>query len=279
MNEWRTLLAASRFRAFWLALLCDNLGSWCVIAAMPILVADRFGAGLVLVASLALRILLKLVLAPVAAGLMRRVGPARLVSTAMLLMAGLSAALPWCRDLTLLEVLIAAIGALDLFIIPGLLTLRAPVTPPGLEMAGNTLCSMADRAAKVAGPALGGLAVLAGFGPAFAGFGLLIALAALPIGRLPATAPVAADAPRCGSLRAFLQAVRTDREIGGLMIASLTYLVMLGGLRPFLFWANSAWYGASGTAWTALLAAQGAGALVGAVVSALCVPALLRRMP
>jgi hypothetical protein len=153
-------------------------------------------------------------------------------------------------------------------------------------MAGNTLCSVADRTAKVAGPALGGLAVLAGFGPAFAGFGLLIALAALPVARLPKFAPVAADTPRGGSadtprggsLRAFLQTVRTDRVIGGLMIASLTYLVMLGGLRPFLFWANSDWYGASDTAWTGLLAAQGAGALVGAVVSALCVPALLRRM-
>src|SRR3954451_3335322 len=234
MNEWRAPLGAPQFRALLLALLCKNLGSWCVIAAMPILVAERFGAGLALVVSLALRILPKLVLAPLAAGLMRRYGPARLAGTAMLLMAGLTAALPWCDNLVLLEALIAAIGTLDLFIIPGLLTLRAPLTPPGLEMAGNTLCSVADRAAKVAGPALGGLAVLAGFGPAFAGFGLLIALAALPIGRLPATAPVAADAPRCGSLRAFLQAVRTDREIGGLLIASLTYLVMLGGLRPFL---------------------------------------------
>ncbi|MFL5287207.1 MAG: MFS transporter [Rhodopila sp.] len=277
MNEWRTLLAASRFRAFWLALLCDNLGSWCVIAAMPILVADRFGAGLVLVASLALRILPKLVLAPVAAGLIRRVGPARLASTAMLLMAGLTAALPWCRDLALLEVLIAAIGALDLFIIPGLLTLRTPVTPPGLEMAGNTLCSVADRAAKVAGPALGGLAVLAGFDVAFTGFALLIAASAVPVARLSTIIPVEADARR-GNLWSFLAIIRGDREVLGLLVAGVTYMVLLGGLRPFLFWANSDWYGASNTAWTWLLAAQGAGALVGALVSVLVVPGLLRRM-
>jgi hypothetical protein len=277
MNEWWTLLAVPRFRAFWLALLCDNLGSWCVIAAMPILVADRFGAGLVLVASLALRILPKLVLAPVAAGLMRRVGPARLASTAMLLMAALTAALPWCRDLVLLEVVIAAIGALDLFIIPGLLTLRAPVTPPGLEMTGNTLCSVADRAAKVAGPALGGLAVLAGFGPAFTGFALLIAASAVPVARLSVIVPAEAGTKR-GSLGSFLATIRGDREVLGLLIAGVTYMVLLGGLRPFLFWANSAWYGASDTAWTWLLAAQGAGALVGALVSALVVPGLLRRM-
>src|SRR5689334_20355235 len=136
MNEWRTLLAAPRFRAFFLALLCNNLGSWCVIAAMPILVAERYGAGMVLVFSLALWIVPKLLLAPLAAGLMRRLGPARLASAAMLLMAALTAAMPWCGTLTLLEIVIAAIGTLDVFIIPGLLTLRAPVTPAGLEMAG-----------------------------------------------------------------------------------------------------------------------------------------------
>jgi Major Facilitator Superfamily len=278
VNEWRTLLAAPRFRAFFLALLCDNLGSWCVIAAMPILVAERFGAGMVLVASLALRIVPKLLLAPLAAGLMRRFGPARLASTAMLLMAVLTAALPWCRDLALLEILIATIGALDVFIMPGLLTLRVPVTPPGLEMAGNTLCSVADRAAKVAGPALGGLAVLAGFGLAFAGFALLIAASAVPVARLSGIVPVTSDTPR-GSLWSFVSIIRADWQVAGLLISSMTYLVMLGGLRPFLFWANSDWYGASDTAWTWLLAAQGAGALVGALVSALVVPALSRRMP
>jgi hypothetical protein len=273
MNEWRTLLAAPRFRAFWLALLCDNLGSWCVIAAMPTLVAERFGTGMVLVASLALRIVPKLLLAPLAAGLMRRFGPARLASTAMLLMAALTAALPWCGSLALLEILIAAIGTLDLFIMPGLLTLRAPVTPPGLEMAGNTLCSVADRAAKVAGPALGGLAMLAGLGPAFAGFALLTAASAVPVARLSGVVAPACDAPH-GSLWPVLAIIRADRQVAGLLITSVTYLVMLGGLRPFLFWANSAWYGASDTAWTWLLAAQGAGALVGAMVSTLVVPGL-----
>ncbi|PPQ38821.1 MFS transporter [Rhodopila globiformis] len=276
MNEWRTLLAAPRFRAFFLALLCNNLGSWCVIAAMPILVAERFGAGMVLVASLALRILPKLLLAPLAAGRMRRLGPARLASTAMLLMAALTAALPWCGSLALLEIVIAAIGTLDLFIMPGLLTLRVPVTPAGLEMAGNTLCSVADRAAKVAGPALGGLAVLAGFGPAFAGFALLTAASAVPVARLSGIA-AGSDTPR-GSLWPVLAAIRADRQVAGLVITSVTYLVMLGGLRPFLFWANSDWYGASDTAWTWLLAAQGAGALIGALVSAPVVPRLSRRM-
>jgi hypothetical protein len=67
--------------------------------------------------------------------------------------------LPWAGSLALLQALIAAIGTLDLFVMPGLLALRGPVTPPGREMTGNTLYSVADRAAKVVGPALGGMAI------------------------------------------------------------------------------------------------------------------------
>src|SRR6202012_3929235 len=69
-----------------------------------------------------------------------------------------------------------------------------------------------------------------------------------------------------------------DRQVIGLMIAAVGYSVMLGGLRPFLFWANHDWFGASDNAWTGLLAAQGVGALIGAVVSAICVGRLLRVM-
>ena len=128
--------------------LCNNLASWCVIATIPILVAERFGAGMVLVLSLGLRILPKVILAPVAGGLLRRFGAARVASTAMLAMAVVTAALPRCHNLVLLQVFIAVIGTLDLFIMPGLFSLRVPVTPPGLEMPSNTLCSVADRVEK-----------------------------------------------------------------------------------------------------------------------------------
>ncbi|HEY0185178.1 MAG TPA: MFS transporter [Rhodopila sp.] len=278
MKEWRALLAAPGFRAFWLALLCNNLGSWGVMATLPILVAERFGAGMVLVLSLGLRVLPKLILAPVAGGLLRWFGPARTAGMAMLLMALLTALLPWCGSLILLQVLIGVIGTLDLFITPGLLSLRVPVTPPGLEMAGNTMCSVADRLGKVAGPALGGLAVIAGFAPAFSGFAVLIAVAAVPVFRLSVAPAGSSTRSRAGSVIAFLDMIRTDRQVAGLLIAAVTYSVMLGGLRPFLFWANRDWYGASDTAWTSLLVAQGGGALIGALASALFVARLLRRM-
>lgn len=278
MTDYRALLGAPRFRAFWLALLCNNLGSWCVIATIPIMVAERFGAGMVLVLSLGLRIVPKLLLAPVAGGLLRRFGAARTASTAMLAMAALTALLPWSTGVVTLQALIGSIGTLDLFILPGLLSLRVSVTPPGLEMAGNTMCSVADRVGKVAGPALAGLLVTAGLVTAFAAFAALIALAAISIARLSAPPDQALSRGQSGSLISFLRMVRTDRQIAGLCVASVTYMVMLGGLRPFLFWANRDWFDASDAAWTGLLVAQGAGALIGALVSALFVSRLLRGM-
>jgi hypothetical protein len=274
MKDWALLLHTRAFRTFWLALLVNNLASWSVIAALPILIAGRFGAGMALVLSLGLRVIPKVILAPLAGALLQRYGPARLASLAMLGQAVLTAALPWAETLPELQILVAAIGTLDLFAMPGLLSLRAPVTPQGHEMAGNTLCSVADRSAKIAGPALGGLLVAAGTAPAFLIFGALTAAAALTVGRLPS--PTRTRRSQSGSLRLFVRMLTTDRQILGLFIAALTYMVMLGGLRPFLFWANRDWFHGSDTAWTGLLAAQGAGALIGALVTAVSLNRLRR---
>lgn len=276
MPDWLLLLRNRRFRGFWLALLCGELGEWCLIASLPILVAQRFGAGMELVLSLGLRVLPKLVLAPFASRLLTRFGAARTASVAMAVMGILTAVLPFCRTLPILQVLIALIGTLDLFVLPGLFTLRASVTPAGLEMSGNTLCSIADRGAKVAGPVLGGLATVGGLVPAFTGFGALLLLSAIPIARLPDVRGTR-DGPGL-TLRGYVRLITTDRQIAGLLISVNAYLILIGGLRPFLFWANRDWFGGSDTAWTGLLAAQGAGALIGAVAAALLGQRLTRAI-
>jgi len=282
MHDWRHVLAAPTFRRFWLALLANNLGNWCVIAALPILVAHRFGAGEELVVSLGLRVLPKILLAPVAGDLLRRIGSTRLASRALVGLAGLTAVLPWCESFLVLQIVIVLIGILDVFVMPSLLSLRVPVTPAGREMAGNTLCSVADRAAKVLGPVLAGAVLFLGFVPAFLLFGLGNLGAGLTVARLP-------DVPRdpvrpTGGLRflampsEFARMLVTDARLFGLLVAALTYMIMLGGLRPFLFWANRDWFGATDTAWTGLLAAQGGGALFGAVLAALFSRMLLARL-
>ena len=96
MNEWRLVLASPLFRRFWLALLTNNLGNWCVIASLPILVAAKFGAGEELILSLGLRVLPKIILAPLAGDLFQRLGSTRLASWSLAAMAVLTATLPWC---------------------------------------------------------------------------------------------------------------------------------------------------------------------------------------
>ena len=166
-----------------------------------------------------------------------------------------------------------------MFMMPGLLSLRSTATPEGLELAGNSLCSMADRIGKTIGPAIGGIAVLAGFTPAFFGFAIAIGLAAAPVARLPWPAPHAASRG-WNVVRLpgeFWRMLRDDRVLIGLLVCAVSYMVMLGGLRPFLFWANREWFGAADTAWTGLMAAQGAGAVIGALVAGGFNRTLLRR--
>jgi len=282
MQDWKTLLATPRFRALWLTLICNNLGNWCVIAIMPVLVAQRFGVGTELVLSLGMRLLPKILLAPIAGDLLRRHGGVRIASYALAGEALLTLALPACDDFLLFQILLACIGTLDVFVMPALLSLRGVAIPAGLQMAGNTLCSVADRLAKFAGPILGGIAILAGAPVAFALFAGTILAAAVMVRRLPS--PRASEMHPIGlsSFRTipseFLAMIRADPIVRGLFIAATTYMIMLGGLRPFLFWANRDWYGASDAAWTGLLAAQGLGALIGALLAGAFSRALLRAM-
>jgi MFS family permease len=279
MGDWKSLLAVPRFRALWFALLCANLGSWSVLAALPILVAERYGAGSALVLSLSWRILPKIVLAPVSGALLRRFGAPRIACLALATEAVLTGALPWCDDFVVLQLVIAGVGAVDVFMMPGLMSLRGTVTPDGFELAGNSLCSMADRIGKTVGPAIGGIAVTAGFVPAFLGFALAIGAAAVPVAGLPRARP---DGASLGwnflALPGeFWRMLRGDRMLVGILVCAVTYMVMIGGSRPFLFWANREWFGASDSSWTGLMAAQGAGAVIGALVAGTFNRSLLRR--
>jgi predicted MFS family arabinose efflux permease len=283
MRDWKILLTTPGFRSFWLALMSDGMGTWCVIATLPILVAQRFGAGSELVISLGLRIAPRILLAPVAGAMLRRYGATRVAVVSIAATGVLTALLPWCRDFIVLQAVILAVGVTDICVVPALLALRAPVTPRGLELAGNSLFFSADRLAKFAGPALAGLAVTAGLTAAYLGFGAAMLLAAGVILRLPASPPASDDEPQrsAGMLavpRDFAAMLRNDAVLVALLCCAVPYMVTLGGMRPFLFWANAEWFGASDAAWTVLLAAQGIGGMVGVLLSGMFTRALLRGM-
>jgi MFS family permease len=293
MRDWKTLLTTPGFRSLWLALVGDSLGTWCVIATLPILVAERFGAHSELVISLGLRVLPRILLAPAAGAVLRRFGAARVAVGTVAGTGLLTALLPWCHDFVLLQIVILATGIMDVFVAPAMLALRSPVMPRGLEVAGNTLFFSADRLAKFVGPALAGLAVTAGFTIAYLAFGVIMLLAACAIARLPTTAPPPMTAPPTAPgartepprgtgmlavLREFGAMLRGDPVLVALLLCAVPYMVTFGGMRPFLFWANSEWFGASDASWTLLLAAQGIGAIAGALVSGMFSRTLLRMM-
>lgn len=180
----------------------------------------------------------------------------------------LTAAIPFCDDFLWQQTVILVIGTLEVFIFPALMSLRGPVTPQGHEMAGNTLCLVADRLAKILGPVLGATLLALGMPLAFALFALSHLAAGAMLRGLPDIPPD--PEPRRSTLAMpliFVDMLRRDRRIIGLLIAALTYMVLLGGLRPFLLWANRDWFGLPDTAWTGLLAAQGVGALIGAALA------------
>jgi hypothetical protein len=216
--------------------------------------------------------------------MLRRYGATRVGFVTMTATAVLTVLLPWCRDFVVLQAAIFVIGVMDGCVNPALLALRTPVTPRGLEVAGNSLFFSADRLAKFAGPALAGLAVTAGFTIAYLGFGIALLLAAGVILRLPATPPSSDDEPvqaagMLAVLRDFVAMLRNDPVVVALLLCAVPYMVTFGGMRPFLFWANAEWFGASDAAWTILLAAQGIGGIVGVLLSGLFSRALLRAMP
>jgi Major Facilitator Superfamily len=280
MKDWKTLLATKAFRGFCLALICYDLGTWCVIATLPVLIAERFDAAGALVLGLGIRILPRIVLAPLAGAVLRRMRAGRVAICGMAVTGLLTALLPWCDGFLVLQLMILGIGVFDVFGMPALLTLRTPVTPRGLELAGNTLFFSTDRLAKAVGPAIGGLMATMGLAAAFVASAALMILAAVVLSRIPTPdRSEPGKSATTGVLRDFLTMLRSDPVLVGLLICAVPYMVTFGGTRPFLFWANAEWFGESDNAWTLLLAAQGVGAVVGALVSGFSGRLLQRTMP
>lgn len=150
MNSFN-LWGNAAFRRISLVLTVDSFCSWMLVAALPLIVAARFGAGVELVGSLALRLLPSLLLAPIVASLLRRSGPRLPVLCSLFVTAVATPSLAFATDAMTLQMIVLVIGAADAVITPGLLTLRAAVVPAGRNMEANTAFQAIDRFAKISG--------------------------------------------------------------------------------------------------------------------------------
>ncbi|WP_457587088.1 MFS transporter [Ensifer canadensis] len=267
-----SLWKSAAFRRVGFALAFYSFCSWMLVAALPLLVAQRFGTGAELVGSLALRLAPRILFAPLAAGLIRRAGPRTAVCAGLAATALCLGVLGVVEHAGTLQIIVFTIGLADTIVVPGLLALRAAAVPAGRNMEANTTFQTIDRLAKIFGPPAAGL-MLAVLAPA-------LAFPALAVGHLVAATGLftRAGAPEQSSRQRppsagsglFLEAAATLREnpvLWALVLPALGYMISLGALQPFLFWLNHDQFGLGSTMWTVLLAAQGAGAVLGALVS------------
>ncbi|OCP38216.1 MFS transporter [Ensifer sp. LC163] len=267
-----SLWKSAVFRRVGFALTFYSFCSWMLVAALPLLVAQRFGAGTELVDSLALRLAPRILFAPVAAGLIRRFGPRFPVCAGLIVTALCLIALAVVEHAGALQIVVLAIGLADTIVVPGLLALRAATTPVGRNMEANTTFQTIDRLAKILGPPAAGLMLTitspALAFPALAG-GHLVAAIALCRG-IVASWQMSLEpelAARSGLLREATATMRENPMLWALVLPALGYMISLGALQPFLFWLNHDQFGLGPAMWTVLLAAQGTGAVIGALVS------------
>lgn len=258
------------FRRISLVLTVDSFCSWMLVAALPLVVATRFGAGVELVGSLALRLVPSLLLAPIVASLLRRSGPRLPVLCCLSVTAIAIPGLAFAPDATL-QMIVLVIGAADAVITPGLLMLRAAVVPAGRNIEANTAFQAIDRFAKIFGPPAAGLAAAStSIMTTLLALALAQIGAALLLGLQPRDKPVQENAaPSHASAfgRETIAMFRENPVLWALLLPAFGYMVSFGALQPFLFWLNRDQFHLGPEMWTLLLAAQGAGALIGAVVS------------
>ncbi|MBD9509163.1 MFS transporter [Ensifer sp. ENS10] len=264
------LWGCAAFRRISFVLVVHSFCSWMFVAALPLIVAARFGTGAELVGSLAFGLLPRIVFAPLATALLRRTGPRIPVFCAILGVATAIPGLAVAPDATTLQAIVFLIGLADTVITPGLLTLRAASVPPGRNMEANTTFQAIDRCAKIFGPPAAGLTAAA--------TSIAITLIALALGHVVAATLLLRHSGNRRPREPFVSCTPSFRQeaiaimrdnplLWALLLPALGYMVSLGALQPFLFWLNRDQFHLGPEMWTVLLGAQGLGALSGALVS------------
>lgn len=94
-----------QFKSLSMAFGCYTVSSWMLTAAIPILIAMKFGAGAEMIGSIALRLLPRILLGPLLAALIRRVGArsAAILGIGAMVVSG--GTLPFSEDLFVFQLL------------------------------------------------------------------------------------------------------------------------------------------------------------------------------
>jgi MFS family permease len=281
--QWRHrrtgILAGRNFRRFYAGYVTSLLGSSMSTVAIAWAVLDSrvsaTGLGLVFTATVVPQVLLL----PLAGAIADRLGRRRVMVGADTLrcaaQAILAAALALGRPPLWLFVLLAWLGGVGTaFFTPALTALTVEITPPDQLANANSLYGLAGSATRIAGPALGGVLV------AVAGSAVVVAVdaatyavsvLALSLLSLPGAGRATAVTPGTGP--AARSTLRADLAEGWSGFRSRTWLWTTSAQFAFvnlLTWApwmllgpveGHAYLGGAAV-WGAIMAVQGAGAIV-----------------
>ena len=241
-----------------------------LVTAIPLLVAQRFGAGPELVGSMALRLLPQIVLSPLAATLIRKVGARNCAVAGGAITAVASVGLVFAQAAWTFHAMVLVIGLADTLTSPALLVLRASVVPPGGNMAANTAFQAIDRAAKIFAPPIAAVLFVAiGMAPTL--FALSIGHAAAGVLLFMTARQVVAESDEEDAASPFfrdaLGMMRAAPVLWALVLPAFGYMITVGALQPFLFWLNQDRFHNGPSMWAVLIAAQGVGTLLGAIMA------------
>ena len=277
-SEWLRrragLLAGRNFRRFYTGYVTSLLGSSMSTVAIAWAVLDSGGGATGLGYVFAAGVVSQVLMLAFAGAIADRLGRRRVMLAADVLrcaaQASLAAALFAGRPAIWLFVVLAALeGTGEAFFSPALSALTVEIAPPDQLANANALYGLATSATRIAGPALGGVLV------AFAGPAVVVALdaasylvsvLALSLLRMPGAKPAAAGGRTRPTLFSDMAEGWTDfRSRGWLWVVTVQFAffnlitwapwMLLGPVEGHAYLGGAA-------VWGAIMAAQGAGAIV-----------------
>ncbi|GAA0287651.1 putative MFS family arabinose efflux permease [Gracilibacillus halotolerans] len=280
-KDKHTIFKDKVFRRYIYAYLITQINTWMIPALTPILLNKHFGIGKELAFSLGLQWLPSILLGPLTATLIKRWGPHKMYVFVMFFYSIVLALLPFTSNLSHIQLLIFVLGIGQAIASPSSLTLRAYVIPKGMEVAGNSIIIGIQRLSKIIGPLFAGLLIMfvsvehSFIISAILCYPSILALLAIPLNKHDK------KDNRKNKIKFIFQSILTflvyDKLLLGLFITAIGYTITLGALRIYLL-SLAELLGESEQIYSFLLASQGFGALIGAVLSQNIIIKLQRRI-
>lgn len=262
------------------SILFHRLSGSMLIVAIPFFVIDRYGLSWEAGLTLAARLIPNILFGMVVGHIVDKWEPRTVAWVTAVINAAFVASVPLTQSLVQLQILMFAAGVVFMFGLPARMALRPLVIATGDETRGNALLVTAERLSSIAGPLLVGLFIaLVGVEASFLTQGAFAVLSAVSMWGLPARPPRETPSERQGirnELRQMLvtgptvliRAVTGDRMLRTLVLTGFCYVAAVAIGEVFvvgLAKENFVGYpGANG--W--LVAAMGAGGVLGALLSA-----------